>query len=638
MALAFLRRHRRWFFVFLWVVILAFVILYIPNLDPTARLADSAVATVGGRPIRTSAFQRQYLRQRRQFLANNRGMDEATLERMGLKEQVLSSMVREELEALEADRLGIMVDDEAVRKAITEDPQLQTDGRFIGSATLMRLLQQEGLAVAEFETGVRRQLRAQRLREAVTDGMTVSDSEADAEFRRRSELVHAEYVHIETARYESALQPSEAEIRARFDSNQDRFRLPERRVLSYLLVDPIEMRAKVLPSGAEVENFYRNNSAEFTTPEQVCGSHVLVKVKQNAAATEGHDDAEARTVASGILARIRKGEGFDKVAKEKSEDIGSAKNGGNLGCFGRGQMVAEFESAAFGLGPGTTSELIKSSFGYHIIKVDTKLPASTIPLEQARKRIEAQLQDTRARELAAQKAAAVAAALGAKQTLEQIAAAQSLAIKKSEALQLGKGAGVLTSPLLLSRAFELKAKETSKDGYQAGSGAAFFRVEEVLPPRLPQFSEVKEDVRKDLVKFLARQQARDAARALASDAGKTNLEKAAAQVKGTRRETKGLVGRGQAFTEIAQSGIFEDQVFALPEKTPSAPIDTPTGVAVVRVLEKKAADETAMVQQRESIRASLAAAKRDQLFSSYLQTLRDRFAITQNTEALASIR
>jgi len=190
MALAFLRRHRRWFFVFLWVVILAFVILYIPNLDPATRLADSAVATVGGRPIPASEFQKQYLRQRRQFLAMNQGqVDESMLERMGLREQVLSSMVRDQLEALEADRLGFQVDDQAVIKAITEDPQLQTGGRFVGSAALTRLLQQQGMTVTDFENEVRRQLKAQRLREAVTDGVRVSDADVSAEFRRRSGFV-----------------------------------------------------------------------------------------------------------------------------------------------------------------------------------------------------------------------------------------------------------------------------------------------------------------------------------------------------------------------------------------------------------------------------------------------------------------
>ena len=637
MALAFLRRHRRWFFVFLWVVILAFVILYIPNLDPATRLADSTVATVGGRAIQASDFQKQYLRQRRQFLNLNQGVDESMLERMGLREQVLSTMVREQLEGLEAKRLGFQVDDQAVIKAITEDPQLQTDGRFVGSATLTRLLQQQGMTVADFESEVRRQLKTRRLREAVTDGVSVSDAEVSAEFRRRSELIHAEYVHIPLAQFEAGIQPTDEEIRARFDSNKDRYRQPERRVLSYLLVDPIELRAKVLPTGAEVESYYRANAAEFTTPPQVCGRHILLKVKPGATAEKGHEDLEARTLAEGALARLKKGEPFEKVAKETSEDS-SAKNGGSLGCFSKEQMAPEFSSAAFALQPGAMSDLVKSSFGYHIIKVDTTLPGSTQPLDQARKRIEAQMQDSKSRDLASQKAEAVAQALKANQTLEQVATAQGLAVKKSEPLQLGKGSGVLTSPVLLSQAFELKAKETSKDGFPAGAGAAFIRLDEILPTKTPELSEVKDEVKKDLIRVMAREKARETAKALVADAERTDLAKAAIKAKLTRVETKGLVGRGQAFTEIPQSSLLEDQVFDLGEKKLSSPLDTPSGVAIARVLEKKSSDETALVQQRDSIRESLVSAKKDRLFSSYLQTLTDRYPISRNAQALAALR
>ena len=637
MALAFLRRHRRWFFVFLWVVILAFVILYIPNLDPATRLADSTVATVGGRDIQASDFQKQYLRQRRQFLNLNQGVDESMLERMGLREQVLSTMVREQLEGLEAKRLGFQVDDQAVIKAITEDPQLQTDGRFVGSATLTRLLQQQGMTVADFESEVRRQLKTQRLREAVTDGVSVSDAEISAEFRRRSELIHAEYVHIPLAQFEAGIQPTDEEIRARFDSNKDRYRQPERRVLSYLLVDPIELRAKVLPTGAEVESYYRANAAEFTTPPQVCGRHILLKVKPGATAEKGHEDLEARTLAEGALARLRKGEPFEKVAKETSEDS-SAKDGGSLGCFSKEQMAPEFSSAAFALQPGAMSDLVKSSFGYHIIKVDTTLPGSTQPLDQARKRIEAQLQDSKSRDLASQKAEAVAQALKANQTLEQVATAQGLAVKKSEPLQLGKGSGVLTSPVLLSQAFELKAKETSKDGFPAGAGAAFIRLDEILPTKTPELTEVKDEVKKDLIRVMAREKARESAKALVADAERTDMAKAAIKAKLTRVETKGLVGRGQAFTEIPQSSLLEDQVFDLGEKKLSSPLDTPSGVAIARVLEKKSSDETALVQQRDSIRESLVSAKKDRLFSSYLQTLTDRYPISRNAQALAALR
>jgi len=638
MALAFLRRHRRWFFVFLWVVILAFVILYIPNIDPASAIAESTVATVGGRPIQASAFQRQYLRQRRQFLEMNRGqIDEAMLERMGLREQVLSSMVREELESLEADRLGFKVDDASVIKAITEDPQLQANGQFVGSAVLTQVLQQQGMTAADFENQVRQQLKAQRLREAVTDGVTVSDAEVSEEFHRRSDLIRAEYVYIDLANLEAGIQPTDDAVKARFDENPERLRLPERRILSYILVDPVELRAKLLPTGAEVESYYRNNPTEFENPPQVCARHVLVKVKQGETDSEGHTDAEARGIAEAALARLRKGEAFEAVAKEKSEDT-SAAAGGSLGCFGRGQMVPEFENAAFSLEAGAMSDLVRTTYGYHIIKVDTKIEGSTIPLEQVRTRIEQQLQDTKARDLASQKAEAVIESLKSGQTLEQIASAQGLTVKKSEPLQLGKGAGVLTSPMLLSRAFELKEKETSKDGFQAGAGAAFIRLDQIQAPKIPDFAEVKEEVRQDLIKASAREKARQAARALLSDAAKTDLTRAASRAKLKRVETKGLVGREQVFSEISPKGNLEAEAFSLPEKQLSDPIDVPGGVVVVRLIEKQTSDESALVQQKDSIRQSLIAAKKDRLFSSYLQKLTERVPITRNAEAMAAIR
>lgn len=636
MALAFLRRHRRWFFVFLWVVILAFVILYIPNLDPNAAIADANVATVGGRKIAASAYQRQYLLQRRQFMAMNQGMDESMLERLGLREQVLSSMVRDQIEDLEADRLGFSVDDTALVKAITGDPKLQNGGKFIGTAALGQILAQQGMTLQDFEKEVRRQLKAQRLREAVTDGVTVTDAEVEAEFRRRTELVHAEYVYLDLAKFEAGIQPSDDEVKAHFEANRERFRLPERRVISYLLVDPVELRAGAKPTGSEVENYYRNNQAEYTTPPQVCGRHILVKVKQGEGG-EGHADAEARTLAEGLMGRLKKGESFEKVAKEKSEDS-SAANGGSLGCFSREQMVSEFSDAAFSLAPGAMSELVKSQFGYHIIKVDTKLEGGTSPLEQVRARIEAELQDTKARDLASRKAEAVAAGLKANQTLEQIAAAQSLAVRKSEPLLPGKGAGVLTNGVLLAKVFELKAGETSKDAYQAGAGAAFLRLDSIVPGKLPDLSEVKADVRADLVKMQARDQARAAARSLAADAGRSDLAKAATKARLTRQETKGLVTRGQAFTDIPQGSAVEDAIFNLKEKQISDPLDSPRGVTVARLIEKKTSDEATQAQQREALRENLLNGKRDKLFMSYLTTLADRYPVTRNAEALAAIR
>jgi peptidyl-prolyl cis-trans isomerase D len=637
MALAFLRRHKRWFYVFLWVVILAFVILYIPSAETTAA-GDTAVATVGGREISVASFQRRYIQQKRYFMAMNQGqIDEAMLERMGLRQQVLSSMVRQKIEELEADRLGFTVDDAAVVKAITENPAYQDNGRFVGSDTLSRMLQQQGLTAQDFEREVRTQLKSERLRDMITDGVGVSDDEVTEEFHRRTDLINVEYAFLPTATFAATIQPTEEEIKSRFESNKDRFKLPERRVVSYLLVDPTELRAKVLPTGSEIEAYYRNNATEFTTAEQVCGSHVLIKVKASPTATEGHDDASARTLAEAALARVKAGEPFEKVAKERSEDS-SASSGGSLGCFQREAMVKEFSDAAFALSNGATSELVKTQYGYHIIKVDTKVAARTSPLEQVRKGIEQRLQDTRAREMAGQKAEAVGKALESNRSLEQIATAEGLSVKKSEPLQLGRGAGVLSNPALLSKVFSLKPKETDKDAHPAGQGLAFVRLEEVLPPKTPELAEVKDEVRRDAIDARAREQARGTAAALIADARRTDLKKAAERAKATFGETKNLVGRGQALASVPQGAVVEEKVFALGEKTLSDPIDAPAGVLVARVIEKKVGDPTAREQQAASIRESLLDTKRERLFSAYLQSLMERYPVATNAGALENLR
>ena len=637
MALAFLRRHKRWFYVFLWVVILAFVILYIPSSETTVA-GDATVATVGGREISAAAFQRRYIQQRRYFMSMNQGqIDEATLERMGLRQQVLSTMVRQAIEELEADRLGFTVDDAAVVKAITENPAFHENGRFVGSERLSRLLQQQGLNAQDFEKEIRTQLKTDRLRDMVTDGVGVSDEEVAEEFHRRTDLINVEYAFLPTAPLAAAIQPTEEEMKARFESNKERFRLPERRVVSYLLVDPVELRAKVLPTGAEVEAYYRNNQAEYTTGEQVCGGHILIKVKATADGAEGHEDADARKLADAALARVKSGEAFEKVARERSEDS-SAPNGGSLGCFQREAMVPEFSSAAFALPNGGISDVVKTAFGYHIIKVDTKVAQRVTPLEQVRKSIEQRLQDTRSREMAGQKAEAVAKALESSRSLEQIATAEGLSVKKSEPLQLGRGTGALANPALLSKVFALKPKETEKDALPAGQGLAFVRLEEVQAPKIPELAEVKEDVRKDLVDSRAREQSRAAAAALVADARRTDLKAAATRAKATFGETKSLVARGQALTSVPQGSVVEDKIFALSEKALSDPIDAPSGVLVARVLEKKAGDAAALQQQSPTIKESLLNAKRDRVFSAYLQTLMERYPVTTNASAIENLR
>jgi peptidyl-prolyl cis-trans isomerase D len=362
MALALMRRHKRWLYIFLWLVIAAFIILYIPALTTKGQgMPGETVVSVGGLPVSVGEFQRTYQRQRQIYDRLYQGrLDENMLRQLGLEEQVFESLVSDRLVELEAKRLGVSVSDAALARAIATSPEFQDDGRFVGTAEIRRRLELQGLSEEDFEFSFRRQLLRESLESLLGASVSVSDAEVEREFRRRTEQVKLEYVLADAARFEAGVQPAESEIAARFEAKKDAYRVPEKRVVSYVLLDRATLQPQVAVTDRELELYYQDHREEFRQEEEACASHILVKVKAGDAG-EGHPEAEAQAIAQGLLDRVKGGADFAALAKASSEDQGSAPNGGDLGCFPPGRMVPEFDDAVFALQPGQVSDLVKSS-------------------------------------------------------------------------------------------------------------------------------------------------------------------------------------------------------------------------------------------------------------------------------------
>jgi peptidyl-prolyl cis-trans isomerase D len=634
MALGFMRRHRRWLFGFLWLVILAFIILYIPAFEGDEQQGlGLTVAQVADRKITLGEYQRSYQRQRQMYQSMYQGrMNEEMLRRLGLEEQTLQGLVDERILVLEAERLGIRVDDEALKRHLATAPEYQQDGRFLGTDEIKKRLERSGVSVKEFQDSLRNGILRERLVSLVTDSVRVSPAEAEKEYRRRNEQVKAEYVLVPADT--SGLSATDEEVRAHFESHKDAYKLPERRVLAYVMVDAAALESRVTLTDRDLLAYYEAQRDEFQQEEELCASHLLVKVKATPDAKDGHSEEEARRLARSALDEIRLGADFAAVAKRVSEDAGSAAQGGDLGCFPRGRMVPEFDAAAFALGTGEVSDVVRTSFGYHVIKAvsrkDETVPDFAQVKEQIRQRVMAERVQVQVRE----KAEAVASALRGGSTLEAAAKEQGFTVQKTEPLARGDVRPPLASAAILARAFELKKGEASHDPLPAANGLAFIAVEEIQPSRVPELKDVQDKARADVIAEKAFARGSAIAADLRARAQRDGLEKAASALGLVRKQSDALVPRGQPLGDLGASAAVEAAVYPLPVGGLTEPVRTPAGWAVVRVLEKKEYDPAAFEKEKAALTAGLVEERRGQLFRAYMQEARKRFPVSRRPDAL----
>ena len=390
-----MRRHKGWLKWSLGMVVLAFIVFYIPSFlsDPTTMgvgvgaAPTEVIAEVDGRTVTAGQFLQRYNAQMQSYrAAYGSSLNDQILRQLGIDQQILQQMIDEQAAVIEAERQGLSVSDEELAQRIFAIPGLQENGRFIGEERYELILRSQvpPLTKAAFEENLRRSLTVDKLRAALTDWMTVSDAEIEREFTLRNEKVKLQVVAVTADQFRSQVMVTDADVATYFETRKNDYRVGEQRKVKVLLFDREQALAKVIVPAGDVQRFYNDNMVQYQTPEQVRASHILLT-------TAGKDEAAVQKQAEDLLQQIKAGADFAALATKFSEDPGSKVNGGDLDYFGRGRMVPEFENAAFALPVGQTSELVKSQFGFHIIKVTDKKPAVTRPLSEVQTQIEDQL-------------------------------------------------------------------------------------------------------------------------------------------------------------------------------------------------------------------------------------------------------
>jgi peptidyl-prolyl cis-trans isomerase D len=634
-----MRRHKNILKWSLAVVVLTFILLYIPDFVSTRPTGTGAaphevVAEVGGREVTAREFQERYISQIQAYRNQLGGsINTSLLRQLGVDQQILNQMIEEQVALIEAERNGIRVTNDELAQQILTLPGLQENGQFIGEARYRQLLQSQNppMTPSQFEEGLRRSLVVDKLRSALTDWMAVPDSDLEREYAQRNEKVKLQIVALNADRFRDKVTVTDADIAAHYQSHSAEYRRGEQRKIRYLLLDREQARQKVVVPPADVQRYYNDNIQNFQTPEQVRASHILLE-------TAGKNDADVKKRAEEILKQVKGGADFAELAKKVSEDKGSAANGGDLDYFGRGRMVPEFEQAAFSMQPGQISDLVKSQFGYHIIKVVDKKAGATRTLEEVRPQIQQQLAMETADQRITQQARDLEKRITNTGDLDTVAKELGLMVQESGFFQREDPVpGLGVTPQVSQEAFTLMDKQVSK-AIASSRGPVFIALAEKKDPYVPKLDEVKDRVREDLIRQRATELSGQRASAIAASLKSAPNFAAAAKAQGLEAKDTELIARNAALPDnVGVSSEVDKVAFALPVNAVSDPIKTNDGTVIVRVVEKDPVTPEEFRKAKEAFRAEILNERRGRFFNAYMTKAKDKLNIEINPDVVQRV-
>lgn len=400
-----LREGQRWIMGFVILVVGAVFVFFIGVGAPLVRSDSDVVVQVEDQEFGRREVERMRARQEEQLRRQLGDQYDPKLvdERLNLDALAANQLAQFAILAAEARRLGLRVTDEEIREVVRNIPDFQDEQGKLSVERFREFVQYEYGTERLFLQELRMQLLAQKALALLGDGATVSDPEAREALRRRLETVKLAYVAVDTT-----ILPDGTEIT---DAQVD------------------ELVAKDEP---RLRKFYDENPQRFHKPEQVHARHLLLRVPKDA--TPDQTAAIEKRMLD-LRARLEKGEDFAKLAGELSEDPGSKDRGGDLGFFGRGQMVPPFEAAAFGLEPGGLSPVVRTDFGFHLIRTEEKKPAEDTSYEQAQREIARELVIADVAKTEARKRAdAISAAVSGGKSVEDAARDEGLTLERTDKL------------------------------------------------------------------------------------------------------------------------------------------------------------------------------------------------------------
>jgi peptidyl-prolyl cis-trans isomerase D len=319
--------------------------------------------------------------------------DSSFFDKPEIKHSVLDGLVTQHLIGIEARKAGLSFTNEQIGQIIVNIGAFQKDGKF-DRQRYETLLKEKGKTQAGFESEIRQAVLAQQLTEAYTQNGYASHAVAENLIRLNEQTRVVAVANIDESSFVKQVKVSDSAISDYYNKNAQEFQIPERANVEYVVLSSDSLLSQATASDDEIKQYYEEHLAEFGTQEQRQASHILISVAKQASDA---DKLAAKAKAEQVLEQVKQSPTkFAALAKQYSQDPGSAANGGDLGMFGRGSMVKPFEDSVFSLKVGEVSGLVQTDYGYHIIKLQSVKPSKVQSLADVKSLIAQRLKSQHA--------------------------------------------------------------------------------------------------------------------------------------------------------------------------------------------------------------------------------------------------
>jgi peptidyl-prolyl cis-trans isomerase D len=626
MLLSLMRKHAKSWLIKVLIGIIALVFIFYFGYSFTDE--GGKVAEVNGEVISLMEYENAYRELLTALQQEYQDMwSDSLIEAFDLKNRALESLIEEKIISREAEKTGLDVTEKEIRDRIIEFPAFQYNGSF-DSNRYRTFLANYRMSAEDFEQSIAQELLQEKLMQFLTTFLVVSDQEVLDYYTYFNEKVKVSFVQFSAEDFKDSVNMDYSLMRDYFEQHRGVYRIPENIRIDYMVIHPEDFRDEVEINEWEIRAYYEDNPSMFKQEKEVRARHILFRVPSDA--TEDEEE-KIREKALSVLEQARSGQDFAELAREYSEGP-SNEQGGDLGYFSEGQMVEPFEEAAFNMEEGQISDLVKTTYGYHIIKVEDIKEERVKDFEEVRDQILDILIGNESEDLAHERALSLIDRMPYDIDLAEYAAENGITVISTEYFSRQDPIPYIQGDEKLKKlVFSLQSKEIS-EVIEFDDDFYIIQVMDRKPSYLPEMDEVADEVEADYKDYLATMEARLSAERFLEKLRQGNDWDELAEEANMKPETTDFFARLDFPENIGVIQGLNEAAFNLSENNryPEAVFEGGGGIFVIRWEDKQGIDKEKYQEEKQRYADSIISSKRQVLYYSWLQRLKDRADIDRS--------